>query len=115
MFSHSSHIQANNTSFNTVGRDQYLNIQYNVAGCGQSPCYVVVVPDASFLDNHSQELANWISQLDFNEQQDAAFGKHTKGTGTWMLQSPEFTDWMNGEPRVLWCPGKRTFLSASAY
>lgn len=64
-----------------------------------------------FLDKHPQGLANWISSLNFNERQDAAFEKYTKDTGSWMLQSPEFTEWVQDDRcRILWCPGNREFL-----
>ena len=116
MFNNSSHIQVDNSVLNAVRGDLY-NIQYNVAGKGQSSSYSGCPNlDVHFLDDHRpQELANWISQLNFNEQQDAAFGRRTKGTGIWLLQSPEFTDWVGGKSRVLWCPGKRMFPSVPAH
>jgi hypothetical protein len=64
-----------------------------------------------FLDDRTEELARWISPLNFNEQHDAAFAKHSKGTGTWFLESSEFKDWTDDQHKVLWCPGKRTFLA----
>ena len=66
-------------------------------------------PDLRFLDEQDQ-LENWISPLNFNEQQDAAYGKRTKGTGAWLLQSSEFKRWMGDKSGVLWCPGKREFI-----
>jgi len=68
-----------------------------------------------FLDKQTQQLANWISPLDFNEQQDTAYGKHTKDTGTWLLNSPEFKRWVDDKSRILWCPGKREFLVLDEY
>lgn len=63
----------------------------------------------NLLDDPSEKIARWISPLNFSEQQDAAFGKRAKSTGTWFLESSEFKDWIDGEHKVLWCPGKRTF------
>jgi len=62
MFNNSSHIQVD---------------MYN-SRLKPSTLLVVVVMQLSE-DNQPQELANWISQVNFNEQQEAAFGKHTKG------------------------------------
>jgi len=121
-YSIGSHIQADHSTFNSVGRDQYnagrdqYNTQYNISNVtgmnDQSPSDPTLhlkEPGLRFLDK--QELVNWISPLNFNEQQDAAFGKRTKGTGTWLLQSSQFKDWMVNTSRVLWCPGKRQLLS----
>jgi len=77
-------MQASNSTFINVEGDQY-----NIAP-----------------DKQLQELIKWLSPLNFNEQQDAAFGKRTGSTGTWILQSSEFKDWMDHKSRVLWCPGK---------
>jgi hypothetical protein len=91
MFNNSTGIQANNSTFIDVKGD------WNSITTG--------------IDEQPQVLANWISPLDFNEQQETAFGQHTEGTGTWMLQKLEFQEWRDGKCRVLWCPGKRKFLA----
>jgi hypothetical protein len=59
----------------------------------------------------SEELVNWISTISFNEEHRQAFDQHTQGTGTWILESPEFQQWVANEFRVLWCPGNRQLYS----
>jgi hypothetical protein len=73
MFNNASHIQASSSSFIRIGRDQHIN--YHIA---------------TITDEQPQVLANWISPLSFDEQQDAAFEKYTEGTGTCLLQSRQF-------------------------
>ena len=116
MFKNTSNVQIDDSTFNDVAGDQHLT-QINLS----------VVPggmiDLSLYSAHLRiltprlpgndqlpKLARWISPLDFNEQQNAALGKRTEGTGTWLLQSSEFKGWVDGESKVLWCPGKRGFF-----
>ncbi|KAJ7600126.1 hypothetical protein C8J56DRAFT_767021, partial [Mycena floridula] len=51
------------------------------------------------------EFLQWISPLDFHSTQIATFGRHTIGTGTWLLQDSRFLDWLQGNMRLLWCRG----------
>ncbi|KAJ7573206.1 hypothetical protein C8J56DRAFT_840580 [Mycena floridula] len=52
-----------------------------------------------------EEFLQWISPLDFHSTQTATFGRHTVGTGTWLLQDSRFLDWLQGNTRLLWCCG----------
>jgi hypothetical protein len=88
MFNNVPHIRADDSTFIHVGGDQY-----NIS--------------AMTTTDEASQLASWISPLNFNEQQDAAYGKCTKGTGAWFLHSPEFKRWIDTKSGVLWCPGNR--------
>ncbi|KAF8226373.1 hypothetical protein L208DRAFT_1051913, partial [Tricholoma matsutake] len=57
-------------------------------------------------DKPSEELIKWISTISFNEEHNQALDQCTPGTGTWILRSPEFNQWMTNGIRILWCPGK---------
>lgn len=52
-------------------------------------------------------IGHWLSDLDFKETQKDIFANRTNGTGQWMLDSPEFNEWVAGGSKVLWCPGAR--------
>jgi hypothetical protein len=56
-------------------------------------------------------LINWISTIHFHEEHNQALEQRTDGTGTWILQSPEFQQWLAHKFRVLWCPGNREWSS----
>jgi hypothetical protein len=55
----------------------------------------------------SEEFVNWISAISFDEEHHQALDQHTEGTGIWILESPEFQQWVTKEFKVLWCPGNR--------
>ena len=57
------------------------------------------------IDNKRHELANWITNVDFGDQQAAAFSRRTEGTGEWFLKAPKFVEWIEGKIKDLWCPG----------
>lgn len=67
----------------------------------------------SGLDAISQEadrvlhktLMEWISSTDFPAQQYDIIARREKGTGQWFLDAPEFTDWLHGPNKTLFCPG----------
>ena len=116
MFNNASNTQIDNGTFNNVGRDQY-NIQNNfpvvpgaMTDLSLYSTHLQHADPLRLLDNELQKLAKWISPLDFSEQQDAAHEKRTEGTGTWLLRSPGFNGWVDGEAKILWCPGKRAFF-----
>ncbi|KAJ7600128.1 hypothetical protein C8J56DRAFT_1019466 [Mycena floridula] len=52
-----------------------------------------------------REVLQWISPLDFHSIQAATLSKRTEGTGTWLLQNPQFLEWMEGKTKLLWCSG----------
>ena len=54
-----------------------------------------------------RKILNWLSKLKYWDKQKDIFGRTEPGTGQWFLDSVEFKDWMEGESRVLWCPGDR--------
>ncbi|KAJ7600104.1 ankyrin repeat-containing domain protein [Mycena floridula] len=51
------------------------------------------------------EFLEWISPLDFHATQTTTFGRHTIGTGTWLLQDSQFLEWLQGNMKLLWCRG----------
>ena len=65
-------------------------------------------------ENEHRTILNWISKLNYWTKQNDTFGHAAPGTGEWLLESSEFKGWIEGDKRVLWCPGDRNnslFLS----
>jgi hypothetical protein len=78
--------------------------------CSQSTSQQISIPVLILLldlNKSSEELINWISAISFNQEHHQALDQHSKGTGTWILESSEFQQWVANEFRVLWCPGNR--------
>jgi hypothetical protein len=63
-------------------------------------------------------IMKWLSPTDFPAQQSDVIGKRQKGTGKWFVESPEFTNFLQGENKILFCPGipgaGKTMISAIA-
>ncbi|KAJ5947786.1 hypothetical protein N7466_000801 [Penicillium verhagenii] len=55
----------------------------------------------------TKQVLDWISSVDFIDQQNDNISLRQEGTGSWLINSEEFTQWMNGnsEHRTLFCPG----------
>ena len=64
-------------------------------------------------DNESRDIVKWLSPLNFWTKQDDTFERRQEGTGEWLLDHPEFQKWVDGETKVLWCPGDRIDLILS--
>jgi hypothetical protein len=52
-----------------------------------------------------QLVLDWISPTDFPAQQYDIISRRQKGTGQWLLDSPEFQEWLQGAHKTLFCPG----------
>jgi hypothetical protein len=50
-------------------------------------------------------VMQWLSQTDFPAQQHDIISRRHEGTGQWLLDSPEFTGWLQGANKTLFCPG----------
>jgi hypothetical protein len=56
------------------------------------------------------QMAGWLSPLNDREAQNLIFGQRAKGTGEWLLDTPEFQGWRTGSQhhsRLLWLRGPR--------
>ena len=59
------------------------------------------------VEQEKQDIIAWLSPIDFLQTQSDIFSRHEVGTGQWFLESDEFTQWVAGEYKTLWCPGDR--------
>ncbi|KAJ7108293.1 hypothetical protein C8R44DRAFT_574530, partial [Mycena epipterygia] len=50
-------------------------------------------------------ILDWITPLNFFEQQADIFSAWQAGTGEWLLSDAQFKDWESGSEKVLWCQG----------
>ena len=50
-------------------------------------------------------ILNWLTASDYAPQQNDFFSRRQAGTGQWLLDSPEFTTWVETEKQILFCPG----------
>lgn len=65
-----------------------------------------------------EKLMEWISPTDFPAQQSDFIARRQEGTGQWFHHSFEFTEWLHGPNKTLFCPGipgaGKTMISAIA-
>ncbi|KAJ5747465.1 uncharacterized protein N7511_009161 [Penicillium nucicola] len=56
-------------------------------------------------DQTRQTILAWLSPLNYATQQSDYIARRQLGTGQWLLASPEFSSWISGSKRILFCPG----------
>ena len=66
--------------------------------------------DEQRLHKESQEAVAWLSHLNFSSRQIDVFSQQQEGTGSWFLNMDAFKRWLDGNERMLWCPGLREIL-----
>lgn len=59
------------------------------------------------IDQMHQEIVRWLSPLNPASKQIDVLSRHQEGTGKWLLSSVQFSKWVLGEERFLWCRGMR--------
>jgi hypothetical protein len=59
------------------------------------------------ITDERRKILNWLSKRNFWTNQLDYFACAEDGTGQWLLDSPEFKGWVEGEKRFLWCCGGR--------
>jgi Cdc6-like AAA superfamily ATPase len=50
-------------------------------------------------------ILNWLTSIDYTPQQNDFINRRQKGTGQWLLDSPEFRKWIETDKQTLFCPG----------
>ena len=59
------------------------------------------------LEKEFQDVTAWLSILNFAPKQLDLFSRLQTGTGEWLLSNQTFRSWIDGNERILWCPGLR--------
>ncbi|KAF3918254.1 Ankyrin-1 [Orbilia brochopaga] len=57
------------------------------------------------IESERQAIINWLTPVDYAIQQSDFINRRQSGTGKWLLDSPEFSTWLNTEAQTLFCPG----------
>lgn len=55
--------------------------------------------------NDQQKVLDWLGQEGWRYPQDNHFAKCEPGTGRWLLDSPQFSEWLTGTDTTLLCQG----------
>ena len=50
-------------------------------------------------------VLNWLTPVDMTAEQNDFLSRRQKGTGQWLLDSPEFKAWVESKGQTLFCPG----------
>jgi Cdc6-like AAA superfamily ATPase len=61
--------------------------------------------DARGLNEERRALLDWLTKVDYAPQQNDYLRRQQPGTSQWLLKSPEFQTWLQGEKKTLFCPG----------
>src|ERR1700748_3870363 len=65
-----------------------------------------------------KEILEWLTPIDFAPQQHDIISRRHENTGQWFLDSPEFTTWLQGSNKTLFCQGTpgagKTMMAAIA-
>lgn len=56
-------------------------------------------------DQDRQTILDWITPIDYAQQQSSFINRRQAETGQWLLSSVEFTTWVETNERILFCPG----------
>ena len=67
---------------------------------------------------HYRVIMDWLSSTNFPTDQTDIIARRQEGTGKWFVESPEFTSFLEGGKKTLFCPGipgaGKTMISAIA-
>ena len=61
-------------------------------------------------EQRREKITNWLTTLDFAQKQKDILDSRSPDTGTWLLNSTEFSDWLFGSEPALWLNGIRKYL-----
>jgi Cdc6-like AAA superfamily ATPase len=56
-------------------------------------------------DQQKQAILDWLTPVDYFDQQNDFIRTQQPGTGHWFLQTPEYRAWLDGDRQTLFCPG----------
>ncbi|XHG08763.1 hypothetical protein AWENTII_011856 [Aspergillus wentii] len=61
--------------------------------------------DSILDDGHKMKILNWLTPSSHGTHQSNFFRKAQKGTGTWLLESDKFQQWLHQTKGILFCQG----------
>lgn len=51
------------------------------------------------------EILHWLTPIDYGSRQNDILSRRQPGTCQWLLDTPEYQEWINGSSKTLSCPG----------
>ncbi|KIJ50450.1 hypothetical protein M422DRAFT_245727 [Sphaerobolus stellatus SS14] len=82
-------------------RSQVMGIEDSVQTASTDIVHIKSSLDAQKLE----ELASWLSDLEYAKALADNLDVHTKETSNWIFNTPELDNWRNGNQGILWCYG----------
>lgn len=52
-----------------------------------------------------EKILDWLTSINYGQQQSDHFKRLQPGTGEWLIDSKEFKYWLNTANQTLFCPG----------
>jgi Cdc6-like AAA superfamily ATPase len=56
-------------------------------------------------DQERRTILDWLTPINYGDQQSDLIARREAGTGKWLLNSDEFQSWLNKNKQTLFCPG----------
>jgi Cdc6-like AAA superfamily ATPase len=56
-------------------------------------------------DQERRTILDWLTPINYGDQQSDLIARRQAGTGKWLLNSDEFQSWLNENKQTLFCPG----------
>jgi hypothetical protein len=56
-------------------------------------------------DQERRTILDWLTPINYGDQQSDFIGRRQAGTGKWLLNSDAFQSWLNENKQTLFCPG----------
>ncbi|KAL8820153.1 MAG: hypothetical protein Q9223_001570 [Gallowayella weberi] len=91
--------------------DRLQQVDTNIAKLNEGQTQAVLRE----LQVEERNALTWLSPLEFYSKQNDSLSRHQAGTGRWLLDSTEFSSWVDGDQRVLWCPGMHVLLDSARF
>ncbi|KAK5993398.1 Ankyrin repeat domain-containing protein 50 [Cladobotryum mycophilum] len=61
--------------------------------------------DSRQRSQEDQAILDWLTPINFAPQHDDFFGRRRPNTGQWILNSPEYQNWLEARGQILFCQG----------
>lgn len=68
---------------------------------------------AMFAERECQDLAIWISSIDYAQVLADNLDAYATGTSRWIFDTQDFKNWMKEDSGLLWCVGNRKYISVN--
>lgn len=86
---------------------RFLFCAFVIKRVGSKNSGVVSRIESLSYDKHHSVVLDWLTQLDFSDQQHYYSRNHQLGTGQWFLNSPTYQTWLDQRDQVLVCSGPK--------